>query len=70
MTRRECSLGLWEYITFNGSGLKALFDGCINAPRYIEISENTLILTIDIYIFGQNNNWIFQQDGAPRHLAT
>ena len=66
------SIGLWGCITFNGSGLHALYDGRFNAPRYIEILKNALIPTRDLY-FGQNNKihlWIFQQDGAPCHSAT
>ena len=35
-------------INFNSSGLQALYDGRLNAPRYIEILENALIPIRDL----------------------
>jgi transposase len=43
------SIGIWGCITFNGTGLHTLYDGRLNAERYIEILENALIPTRDLY---------------------
>lgn len=62
------SIGIWGCISIHGAGLCSLYQGRLNARRYIEILENNLIPSRDLF-FGETSDWQFQQDNAPCHTA-
>jgi hypothetical protein len=62
------SVGIWGCISHKGSGVCELFRGRINQHRYRETLENSLIPSRDL-MYGPEQAWIFQQDGAPAHTA-
>jgi hypothetical protein len=45
-----------------------LYDGRTDQHRYIDTLENCLMPTKDIF-FGEEPDWIYQQDNAPCHKA-
>jgi transposase len=62
------SVGIWGCISYDGVGIPYIYDGRMNQYNYIDTLENYLIPTKDIY-FGNDTEWIFQQDNAPCHKA-
>ena len=61
------SVGIWACMTYYGIGFFTLYDGRLNAERYIEVLGDNLLPTIDLY--NEHNDWIFLQDNAPCHTA-
>lgn len=61
------SIGIWCCMSYYGLGIFTLFDGRLNANRYIDILGNNLIPSIDL--FHKDEPFIFQQDNAPCHRA-
>ncbi len=53
---------IWGCISYNGAKNIQIFDGIMDAEKYIDILENNLL---DIY----DTNMIFQQDNDPKHTA-
>jgi transposase len=62
------SIGIWACMNYAGLGCYRLFEGRLNADRYIEILDNCLLPSIDIFK-EENRNIIYQQDGASCHTA-
>lgn len=61
------SIGIWACMNFYGVGFFRIFDGRLNAVRYIEILGDELKRSIEKLHPG--GEVIFQQDGAPCHTA-
>ncbi|XP_065667644.1 uncharacterized protein LOC136087942 [Hydra vulgaris] len=61
------SIGIWACMSACGVGVFHLFDGRLNKKRYIELLENSLIPSIDLWQL--QDGLIFQQDNAPCHKA-
>ena len=61
------SIGIWCCMSYYGLGIHCIFDGRLNAARYIEILNNNLIESMRK--LRQNQPFIFQQDNAPCHRA-
>ena len=56
---------MWlHYLT----GLTNIYNGRLNQHHYINILENALLPTRDMF-FADSNDWKFQQDNAPCHTA-
>ena len=62
------SIGFWGCIGYKSPGLSKWFDGSLDRHKYIDILENCLIPSRDLFGFVANE-WIFLQDGAPAHRA-
>ena len=62
------SIGIWGAISYHGTGLHQLYEGRLNRFGYIDILENALIPSRDLY-FTENDEWYLQQDNAPCHTA-
>jgi hypothetical protein len=62
------SIGIWGAIIYHGTGLHQLYEGRLNRFGYIDILENALIPSRDLY-FTENDEWYLQQDNAPCHTA-
>ena len=56
------SIGIWACMSACGVGIFHLFDGRLNKERYIEILENSLNPSIDLWQL--QDGFIFQQDNA------
>ena len=61
-------VGIWGCIAYDGPGLCYLYNGRMGQHKYIEMLENHLIPTRDIF-FSNESEWEFQQDNAPCHKA-
>ena len=62
------SIGIWTCMNYAELGCYRLFEGQLNADRYIEILDNCLLTSINIFK-EENNSTIYQQDGASCHTA-
>lgn len=62
------SVGIWGCITEHGTGVCHVYDGRLDQNRYIDILENCLLPSIDLY-YSENAVVHFQQDNAPCHKA-
>jgi hypothetical protein len=61
------SLMIWGCITFNGVGTLMTVNGNINTAKYIEILEDNLWPVIVRHY--PEENYIFEDDNAPVHMA-
>ena len=61
------SIGIWACMNFEGVGCFKLFDGRLDSQRHLDILDNYLMSSIDI--FRKDMGIIFQQDNAPCHTA-
>lgn len=61
------SIGIWACMHYSGVKFFKIFDGRLNAVRYIEILEDCLQPQLDFA--GGKEHTIFQQDNAPCHRA-
>lgn len=58
---------VWGCMSAKGMGTLTFVDGIINAQEYQDILQNSLLPSITkLY---PNGNYVFQQDGAPCHMA-
>lgn len=62
------SLMVWGCMSAHGVGRLHIVDGIVNANKYIDILENHLLPSIS-ELERNNQEYIFQQDGAPCHTA-
>ena len=58
---------IWGCITFNGVGTLMTVNGNINTAKYIEILEDNLWPVIVRHY--PEENYIFEDDNAPVHMA-
>lgn len=58
---------IWGCMASSGLGCFEFVDGTINAVKYQQILQNSLLPSIETLNVGEN--FIFQQDGAPCHTA-
>ena len=61
------SIGIWCCMSYYGLGIHCIFDGRLNAARYIEILNRNLVESMEK--IRQDEPFIFQQDNAPCHRA-
>ena len=61
------SIGIWAVLTYQGVLFFHLYEGRLDAERYIDILGNCLLPAIDF--FRSEDKIIFQQDNAPCHRA-
>ena len=61
------SISFWACMNNEGVGFFKLFDGRLDSQRYLDILDNYLMSSIDI--FRKDMGIIFQQDNAPCHTA-
>jgi transposase len=60
-------LMVWACFSWFGTGVLEVVEGSINSQRYINIIDNALVPSADLWY--QNNEWQFQQDNAPCHVS-
>ena len=61
------SIRIWCCMSYYGLGIHCIFDGRLNATRYIDILNENLIPSMEK--LRQSQPFIFQQDNAPCHRA-
>jgi len=61
------SVGIWGCINEQGTGMSSLYDGRLNSLRYIDILDDNLQASRDLFSLG--DELIYQQDNAPCHTA-
>ena len=61
------SVGIWGCINKQGTGMSSLYDGRLNSLRYIDILDDNLQASRDLFSLG--DELIYQQDNAPCHTA-
>ena len=67
-TKQGCgSIGIWTCMNYEGVGCFKLFTGRLDSQRYLDILDNYLMLSVDI--FQKDMKIIFQPDNAPCHTA-
>jgi transposase len=62
------SAGIWGCFSYHGTGVCNVYTGRINQHTYINTLENCLFPSATLF-YGDNENWQYQQDGAPAHTA-
>lgn len=62
------SVGIWGCMSYEGVGCCSLYSERINQFIYMETLEDHLIPSVQLF-FEHDQEWIFQQDGAPAHTA-
>jgi hypothetical protein len=62
------SAGVWACFSHKGTGVSNVYSGRINQYRYIDTLENCLLSSVDL-LYGPDEVWMFQQDGATAHTA-
>lgn len=62
------SVMIWGCMSAQGVGKLHIVEGTVNAVRYINILEDSLIPSIET-LKTRENDYIFQQDGAACHTA-
>ncbi|CAF0728481.1 unnamed protein product [Brachionus calyciflorus] len=60
-------IGIWCNMSYHGLGINCIFDGRLNATRYIQILNENLIESMRK--LRQYQSFIFQQDNTPCHMA-
>jgi len=58
---------MWGAMSYNGTAILTKANGNLNGAGYINISENSAILSA--YLLGFGDNFWFQDDGAPCHRS-
>ena len=61
------SVGIWGCISGSGVGGHKIYERILSQYGYRDILENLLIPSRNI--FQADQNWLFQQDNAPWHVA-
>ena len=57
------SVGIWGCINTSGTGMTSIYDGRLNAARYIDVLHENLQPSVDLFSIG--SDFIYQQDNAP-----
>ncbi len=61
-------VGIWGCMSYFGVGCCRIYNGTIDQDRYIDIIENEVVPSSQLW-FGDDDEWHFQQDNARPHVA-
>ncbi len=61
-------ISIWGCISVYGVGCCKVYNGTLDHERYIDIIDNEIVPSAQLW-YGEEDDWYFQQDNAPPHVA-